>query len=137
MFGYGRFGVHHGPGPIGWLFLALLLALVVLAVLAVVRLWRAGGGANTHHRPPPGPAVDPALTELRIRYARGDISWDEYARRAAHLGLPVTWGPPPGAPGEGQPGGGYGAVPGVPGVPTPPSGGPAVAVPPPTGPPPA
>jgi hypothetical protein len=35
---------------------------------------------------PPGPPIDPALTELRIRYARGDIDWDEYSRRAANLG---------------------------------------------------
>ena len=119
MFRYG-----HGPGAFHHtvfaalllaLFVALFAALVVLGVIAVVRMRR-----NPHGRPapfqrgtPPGPAIDPALTELRVRYARGDIDWDEYAQRASNLGYPLPRatgpgsdpsGPPPEAPAP--PGGG-------------------------------
>ena len=97
---------HHGPGVFAWLFLALLAAAIVLGVVALVRAWsgpRGSGLASTFgvHRPPPfgahyGPAVDPALGELRLRYARGEIDRDEYARRAGDLGYPVS--PPPGPP---------------------------------------
>jgi hypothetical protein len=35
------------------------------------------------------------MTELRMRYARGDIAWDEYSARAGHLGYPLAPGPGP------------------------------------------
>ncbi len=97
MFRYGP-AFHQGPGVFFWLVLALLVALFVLGVVAVVRIWSHPHGpfAPWHTGPPmarpgspmvpPGPPIDPALTELRIRYARGDIDWDEYSRRAANLG---------------------------------------------------
>jgi len=99
MFRYGP-AFHQGPGVFFWLVLALLVALFVLGVVAVVRIWSHPHGpfAPWHTGPPmarptgslmvppPGPSIDPALTELRIRYARGDIDWDEYSRRAANLG---------------------------------------------------
>jgi uncharacterized membrane protein len=91
---YGYFG--HGPTVFGWLFLALLVALVVLGAMALVRSWRGLGFA--HHfadpRVPPGPHADPALGELRVRYARGDITWEDFVQRAVNLGYP----PPPGGP---------------------------------------
>jgi len=107
MFRYGPGGFHH---PVfAALLLALLAALVVLGVIAVVRMWRypLRRPASLHRGAPQGPPIDPALTELRVRYARGDIDWDEYARRASHLGFslpPATspgsdaGGPPPEAP---------------------------------------
>jgi|GEM_PF-608824 len=82
-----------GPGP-GWegarpgllflLFLALLLAVAVVGGIALFR--------STRNRPggvPVAPAwlpPDPALHELRLRYARGDIGREEYLQRAADLG---------------------------------------------------
>lgn len=98
MFRYGP-AFHHGPGVFAWVFLALLVALVALGVVALVRMWAGDRGRilarpfappfAPHHAPP----VDPALGELRLRYARGEIDRDEYARRAGDLGYPL----PPGA----------------------------------------
>lgn len=116
MFRYGP-GFHHGPGIFAWFFLLVLVALVVLGVLAVVRLWsrprRPVGpfpGGPIHggpiHGGPAAPPVEPALMELRLRYARGDITWEEYRQRVARLGYPTpdesaqppTQPPPPPSP---------------------------------------
>jgi uncharacterized membrane protein len=99
MFRYGP-GFHHDPSVFGWFILALLVALLVLGIVALVRLWNHPHGrlgpwhagphmmppTGPHMMPPTAPPVDPALTELRVRYARGDISWEEFSRRAANLG---------------------------------------------------
>jgi putative membrane protein len=80
----------------------VLLAIVALVVWAVLRItgdrggfaprsagwtgqpaWAAAGG--------PRGAFDPALEELRLRYARGEVDRDEFVRRSADLGAP----PPP------------------------------------------
>ena len=103
MFRYGHFA--HGPGVFGWLVFALFIALVVVAVVALVRTWRNLGHAPFAYGPPGAlhHPIDPALNELRIRYARGEIDWNEYVHRASNLGFPLTppgpyGGPPPGAP---------------------------------------
>jgi uncharacterized membrane protein len=110
MFRYG-FGLHHGPGLFGWLLLALLAAAVVLGALTVVRLWRyppppradqSGNGAKPNGRMP-GPGYDPALSELRIQYARGDLTWEEYAERATRLGYPIVSDPGHHMPGPAEP----------------------------------
>lgn len=99
-------GYHHGPGPLAWVLLALLVALLALGVVALVRYWSAprhpfpGRFAGPLHPGPHpmGPPADPALVELRMRYARGEIGPDEYGRRAADLGYPVPPGSPPAPP---------------------------------------
>jgi uncharacterized membrane protein len=98
MFHYGLGRFHHPVFSV--LVLAFLAALVVLAVIAVVRIWR-----NPHAHPfasprgaPVGAPMDPALAELRLRYARGDITWEDFAQRAARLGYPF-----PGATGPTDP----------------------------------
>ncbi|HUI03397.1 MAG TPA: SHOCT domain-containing protein [Acidimicrobiales bacterium] len=101
---YGPFGFH-GPGLFGWLFFVLVLTAVVLLVVSVARSWRAGPG---HHPQrggpwPAHPGMDPALSALRVAYARGEITWEEFTRRAANLGYPVTPGAPPGGPPAGGP----------------------------------
>jgi len=118
LYRYRPFGLHHGIGPIGWVFLALLVVAVVLAVVILVRLWRGRAGIGSYLRAGghPGPPVDPALAELRMRYARGEISWEEYAQRAANLGFSTSPGPWPGAP----PGGPWSPPPGHSGPPDPP-----------------
>jgi uncharacterized membrane protein len=90
MFRYGPDGFHHGPGVLGWLLLALLAALLILGVVALTRMWTNPRWRFTPFQRgmPPGPPIDPALTELRIRYARGDITWDDFSRRASNLGYP-------------------------------------------------
>jgi hypothetical protein len=96
MFRFGPSGLHHGPGLFGLLLLLLLLAVVVLGVVALVRTKnapRAPLGGFPTGAPSGPPPVDPVLGELRLRYARGDIDWDEYVRRLTNLGYLVPTGP--------------------------------------------
>jgi len=97
--------IRHGPGVLGWLFFVVFVVMAVLVAVAVVRWWRSPGHdrATTHTRPLPGSGIEPALAELRMRYARGEITWEEYAQRATNLGYPVH--------GPGGPPGGYGSWP--------------------------
>jgi hypothetical protein len=45
---------------------------------------------------PVGAGVDPALAALRLRYARGELSREEFLRTSADLGAPPPAdGPPP------------------------------------------
>ena len=79
-----EFHHHAGAGVLPWLFLVLLVALLVVAVLALLRQRREAAS-------PAAPAApDPALAELRSRYARGEIDRDEYLTRSADLGGPPT-----------------------------------------------
>jgi putative membrane protein len=86
----------------GWWFFGLvpflfLLALIALAVWAVMRVTgRASAGVSV-----PAVRVDPALEEVRLRYARGEVDREEYLQRARDLGGTVRdlEGPTPGSPG--------------------------------------
>ncbi|MGD0984931.1 MAG: SHOCT domain-containing protein [Acidimicrobiales bacterium] len=99
------YGFHHGPRVLAVLILLLVIAALVVGVVALVRMRRYPA---THLQagtwPPPDQRTDPALTELRVRYARGELSWEEYAQKAANLGFRVNPGPyfdpnqPPPAP---------------------------------------
>jgi hypothetical protein len=100
---YGRFA-HHGPGPLGWLFMILVLAALVVAAVALVRLWQQSR-AGARPVGPAGPAVDPAVGELRMRYARGELGWDEFAQRMAGLGYPGFAGAPGSPPAGAAPAG--------------------------------
>jgi len=102
MFGHNPGGFHH-PGVFGWLFFAVVLALLIVGIVVLVRLWSTshyrGTWAPTATMPPLG--TDPAITELRIRYARGDMTWEEYVQRSTNLGYPLypgtgLTGSPPG-----------------------------------------
>jgi putative membrane protein len=93
-----RFIGHHGWWWVGGLVpFVLLLALIGLAVWAVLRmtsrgsrLFPAGGATAAVDRP------DGALEEVRLRYARGEMSREEFLRRSEDLG---GVGHPPGEPG--------------------------------------
>jgi uncharacterized membrane protein len=67
----------HAPGH--WIGLILLILIIVgIGVL----VWQ-----NDRSRLRPQRAGhDPAVAELRLRYARGDISREEYIERSADLG---------------------------------------------------
>jgi len=84
-------GVYRAHPFFGILFLILLVAVVALGVVLVVREWGRGRPSQASGTPQAQP-FDPALAELRMRYARGEISWEEYAQRASGLGYPM---PPP------------------------------------------
>ena len=89
-----RFGGHGGRlwfvlgDLVVWLAFAALVALIVLAVLRL----------SGRHRGPvvaTGPArPDEALTQLRLRYSRGEVSRDDFVRMSADLGAPVTTSEP-------------------------------------------
>ncbi|HLN07304.1 MAG TPA: hypothetical protein VK217_13565 [Acidimicrobiales bacterium] len=87
------FGLHRGPGVFAWLLLVLLIAALALGAVALVRLWkRTPNRAQAGPSAPLAPPMDPAFTELRIRYARGDLTWEEYVQRATNLGYPIQPG---------------------------------------------
>jgi putative membrane protein len=73
-FGFGWGGMIFG-GLLMLLFWGVVIALIVLAVRA---LSRPGSGPVAPSAGSPGQARDPALEILRERYARGEISKDEF-----------------------------------------------------------
>ncbi|MGO9965075.1 MAG: hypothetical protein ACLPUG_16815 [Acidimicrobiales bacterium] len=83
------YGFRHGPRAFGLLILVLVIAALVVGIMALVRTRRHPGLHLQAWNCPPGPSIDPALNELRVRYARGELSWEEYAQRAADLGFPL------------------------------------------------
>ena len=60
--------------------LILWLGLIGLVVWAVMRFTRSGSGTPRH---------DVALEELRRRYARGDLTREEFIQRSRDLGSPL------------------------------------------------
>jgi hypothetical protein len=95
-YGYGL-GFPLWGAIIGFILLALLIGSIIWLVLAISRPGRhvgmhgyAGGGYGPRFR-------HPALDELDIAYARGQLTRDEYFRRRADL---TGWGPPGGPPGS-------------------------------------
>jgi len=79
------------PGPHGWedssfsllpFFSGFLLLLWVLVVLTAVYLWRKGTLPKLFNRPSP---EDDAKRILAERFARGDISPDEFMERSSIL----------------------------------------------------
>jgi uncharacterized membrane protein len=81
--------VHHDAwwGFFHLLPIVLFLVAIGVAIWAVVRLssrpvMSGGGGAVAP------PARDPAVQELRIRYARGELGRDDFAQRMRDLGSP-------------------------------------------------
>ena len=101
-FDHGFDAGHHWFGA-GWpiLGIAMFLILVGVAVWAVLRITRAearpvlAGG-------PPAPRPDGALDEVRLRYARGEMTRDEFVQRFADLGGPTPGAPTPPATGAAQ-----------------------------------
>ncbi|QFU83167.1 SHOCT domain-containing protein [Natronorubrum aibiense] len=86
----GAGGAMGGWGPVGgWM---VLWPVVLLGVLALVAAWAVGRGRDD--RPQRDERVhdhtdrsDPALVELRERYARGELSEEEFAQRRRTLQL--------------------------------------------------
>jgi uncharacterized membrane protein len=76
--------LHHGH-PLLWL--VVLAVLATLFIVALRALWRASGrapGSVALARWPSG--HDAALDSVRLRYARGEIDRDEFARISTDLG---------------------------------------------------
>lgn len=76
MMGWGGYG--YGMGIFGWLFMLLFWGLIIVGLVLVVRwLWDKG-------RPRTG-APDAPLEILKSRYARGEISKEEFDRMRQDL----------------------------------------------------
>ena len=75
---------HAGGWPEGlaWVIFAVLLALLLLAVVSLA--------LDAYHRSQGGEMRNGALTELDLRYARGEIGRDEYLQRRVDLGGSVV-----------------------------------------------
>ena len=111
IFRFGR-GFHH-HGPFHLLLLTVLVVLVVAGAIALSHRWRRTPSrtADVAWNPPSSPwqvsgaPVDPALAELRMRFARGELNFEEYSERAARLGygFPPETGPDVGAGGAAAP----------------------------------
>ena len=102
------------PGPVNpqgrfmyglepwWLHLvefALFLAFVMIVALVIWAALRSSRGVRH-----PGAMVSPALAELDLRYARGEIGRDDYlTRRADLMGAPPAATQPAAAPTEPPP----------------------------------
>ena len=83
---FGRGFGHHGGG---WGLIGLLLFLLLLLILAGVVLWvalRPGGRVASVVEGGVPPRPDPAVEEVRLRYARGEISREEFVQRSRDLG---------------------------------------------------
>jgi uncharacterized membrane protein len=104
--GYGPFyaGHHQGGHPLAWVIFALLLVLLLLVIanlVATLRRRRRGrwpGGPAPWWRHRAGPAFagggDAPVEVLRLRYARGEISRDEFLQATADLGRSASGHPP-------------------------------------------
>ena len=86
------------PHLIGLLLVAAIVAVVFVLVMRIAeRRWPATAvigpapvAAASPPPPPPTPAVDPAVAQLRMRYANGEVTRDDYVRMASDLGAPVA-----------------------------------------------
>ncbi len=77
MIGYGA-GLGFGFGGL----LALLGCVLLVVGVVVLIAWaigRIGQPARTGPAQVPGPATDDAVEALRLRFARGEVTADEYA----------------------------------------------------------
>jgi putative membrane protein len=85
----GGFAPHHDTwwGFVGHaLPLVLFLALIAVAIWAVLRLTSQRPALVGAAGPAPVAPRDPAVDELRIRYARGELSREDFVQRARDLG---------------------------------------------------
>jgi uncharacterized membrane protein len=79
-------GHHGGPSNLAWVIFALLLALLLLSLVSLA--------LDAYYR---SQASSGAVAVLDQRYARGEITRDEYGQARTDLGaapLPVTETPP-------------------------------------------
>jgi uncharacterized membrane protein len=102
MYRYHEGWDHGGPHLLGW-----LIPLIVVAGLAVLAVWAVRRLTATPL--PPAlprsgavPQTDLALESARLRYAKGEISREDYLGIASDLGAPIPDHPAP-SPSAGGP----------------------------------
>ena len=85
-----------GPGVFGGIMMLLMWAAIIVGIIVVVRSLSRGrdhGHPHPHHLPPQqfAPRSTAAREALDMRFAKGEISEDEYARMRLVLdGTPPT-----------------------------------------------
>lgn len=79
-------GWNGGPGIFGLIFFVVFLVLAIVAIVVLVRMLRAPRPLTTGPVLPPARGEDGALTELRLRYARGEIEREDFLARLRDLG---------------------------------------------------
>ena len=90
-----RDGPHGGPGSLGWTLFALeLVAIAGIAWLLLSMFWNSRR-RSTPVPAAPAPAASAPLETLHMRYARGELTRDEYLQARDDLG--------PGTPASEQP----------------------------------
>ncbi|TMK37039.1 MAG: SHOCT domain-containing protein [Actinobacteria bacterium] len=79
---------HHGAwwGILHLLPFVMLLLLIGVGIWAVIRFTSRPIPLGAGVGPAPLPPRDPALEELRIRYARGELEREDFAQRMRDLG---------------------------------------------------
>lgn len=84
-------GYMYGPGyggygfGLGWIFMAIFWIVVVALIVGLI-YWAVRGGDSSYHRETPSPEKEnSAMKILKERYARGDISKDEFETKKRDL----------------------------------------------------
>jgi putative membrane protein len=91
--------IHRGWWGVGHPFVALLMFLIVIGLIVWAVLYVTSHRASPAAAPAGPPPRDPALEELRIRYARGEMAREEFVERSHDLGGgPPAGFEPPAAP---------------------------------------
>lgn len=83
--------MHFGYGPMGFgggllimcAIMAAIAILVILGIIALLRYIRMTG--HSHRFQMPGPGIGPALQILNERFAKGEITDEEYKAKKAEL----------------------------------------------------
>ncbi|HLF61881.1 MAG TPA: hypothetical protein VI980_11960 [Acidimicrobiia bacterium] len=81
----------HGAG-LRWIAVLMFLGFLAVLVVGVVLLWRYGASSSAGSLP----RMDEALTTIRMRYARGEMTRQEFLEANESLGGPPP--PPPPSP---------------------------------------
>ncbi len=92
------FGHGHGPHPLAWAIFAIVLAALIVSLLNLGLALARGRNKQWAWRmaPPFGGQPRNALELVRFRYARGEISREDYLQQAGDLGAtPEAEAPPP------------------------------------------
>ena len=93
--GYPVHRVDWGFTIVHLIFWALVIAAIVWLVVWLVRAPH-HGMPHDHHPAAPGLGEDAALREARLRYARGEMTREEFLQVSTDLGgTPPTTPPPP------------------------------------------
>jgi uncharacterized membrane protein len=85
-------GPHHGHDgwwPLHFLFLLLFIALIIVAAVWLLRRLAPGVAQSTAVAPAAAaaaaPGADPAVATLRMRYAKGEVSREDFQHALADL----------------------------------------------------